>query len=131
MPTAFPEDSAREEHGGGAARGGWLLAAGAVAGPAVPPSGRAGELPVRDRREGRAAWRRRHRGGTDGRAVLAVWGVRRERLRRRSARVRWVGVVEAAWPKEAPFLGLLSAFGRLSRGSSLVLGGSEPPWERV
>lgn len=126
VPPAFPEASAREQHGGAAGRG-WLLAAGAVAGSAVPPSGRAGELPVRDRREGRAAWRR-HRGRTDGRAVLAVWGERRERLRRRSAPMRRLSVVEAAWPEGAPCLGLLSGFGRLFRGSSLSLGSSEPPW---
>lgn len=53
MPSAFPEGGVREQHGGGAAGRGRLLAAGAVAGPAVPPHGRAGELPVRGRgREG-------------------------------------------------------------------------------
>lgn len=53
VPPAFPAGSGRDQHGGAAGRG-WLLAAGAVPGPAVPPPERTGELSVRVRREGRA-----------------------------------------------------------------------------
>lgn len=89
--SPFPEASAREQHGGAA---GWgrLLAAGAVAGPALPPPGRAGEPPVRVRRGGRAGWRRRHRGGIDGRGARGVGSEAGK-----AAQARWL--VGLAWSR--------------------------------
>lgn len=112
VPPAFPEASAGPWRPGGSGLAAGSGRCGWAGGAASRAAGRAtGEGPP----EGRDEWRR-YWGGTDGRAVLGVWGGRRERPRRRGA--RWLGVVGAAWREGAPFVGLLSAFKRLSRDLS-------------